>query len=284
MTRFVDIDLTNIAPPNIIQALDYETIRAAIIADFQARYPDFDVALLESDPVVALIEAVAYRELLLRARVNDAAKALMLARATGTDLDNLAALFKIVRPEGMTDAKFRELIHLHIEAFASAGPQGAYIFHALDAAPTLADANAVQTSPGQVRVVLLGAANGVPTEPELAAVRARMARPDIKPLTDVVVVAPATLVPVDVTATLVLLPGPDSSVVVAAAGAAVTALLNSRRKIGRNLSRSALFAALHVEGVERVVLTSPVADVIIAETEAVRAGAVTLTVDVGRDE
>nr|WP_255720587.1 baseplate J/gp47 family protein [Acuticoccus kalidii] len=208
----------------------------------------------------------------------------MFPTATGADLDNLAALYNVARKEGETDAAFRQRIHLHIEAFASAGPQGAYIYHALDAAPTLLDANAVRTAPGYVTVALLGAADGVPNAEEIAAVQTRFLDRDIRPLTDVVNVVAATLVPVKVTAELVLRPGPDAALLLAEATNALTDELNLRKKVGRNLSRSSVFRALQVEGVERVVLAEPASDVIIDETEAVRAGAITLTVAAERDE
>ncbi|XWN29761.1 MAG: baseplate J/gp47 family protein [Devosia sp.] len=283
MTRFTSIDLTAIEPPDIIETISATAIRQEIIDDFVSRYPQH-TAVLQSDPVIQLINTVAHREVFLRERVNDAARAVMMPLAKGNDLNNLAALYKIARKEGEGDADFRQRIHLHIEAFATAGPRGAYIYHALDAAPTLLDANAVATEPGYVRVVLLGAVDGVPTSEELAAVRERLLRDDIRPLTDVVSVEAVDLVPVDVEATLVLLPGPDASLVLQQATAAVTALLNTRKKVGRNLSRSAILAALHVESVERVLLASPLEDVIVGETEAVRAGAVAITVDGTRDE
>ena len=40
------------------------------------------------------------------------------------------------------------------------------------------------------------------------------------------------------------------------------------RRIGRDIRRSALFAALHVEGVQRVELTKPAADVVLDATQA----------------
>ena len=57
----------------------------------------------------------------------------------------------------------------------------------------------------------------------------------------------------------------------AAATAAVTAYADSARKIGRNVPRSALFAALHVAGVEAVDLTAPAADVAITAVQAAHA-------------
>lgn len=48
------------------------------------------------------MEVCAYRELLLRQRINQAAKSNLLAFATGTDLDNLGALYDVERKEGET--------------------------------------------------------------------------------------------------------------------------------------------------------------------------------------
>jgi len=50
-------------PPDVVETLNYEAIVAAIKADVEAAAPEFaDVLALESEPVVKLIEAFAYRE------------------------------------------------------------------------------------------------------------------------------------------------------------------------------------------------------------------------------
>src|SRR5438445_485309 len=90
------LDLSLLPAPTIVEQIDFETIRSAMIADLQARLPSFDT-VLESDPVVKLIEVAAYRELLLRQQFNDRARGLMLAYATGPDLDQLAALVGVAR-------------------------------------------------------------------------------------------------------------------------------------------------------------------------------------------
>ena len=99
------IDLTTLPAPRVVELLSYEAILAAAKADFAERMrphlPNIDdILALESDPVVKLIEAHAYRELLIRARINDAARAHLLAFAAGSDLDQLAALFGVVRMAG----------------------------------------------------------------------------------------------------------------------------------------------------------------------------------------
>lgn len=99
--RFQDIDLSRLPAPPAIEALDYEAILAARIADFKARweavrvlYPDlppYDVEMLETDPVVVVEQSNSYHDMLLRGRVNDAVRAVMLATAWGGNLDHLGA-------------------------------------------------------------------------------------------------------------------------------------------------------------------------------------------------
>jgi phage-related baseplate assembly protein len=47
---------------------------------------------LESEPIVKLLQENAYREVILRQRINDAAKAVMLAYSTGADLDQFGGI------------------------------------------------------------------------------------------------------------------------------------------------------------------------------------------------
>ena len=88
MSSFTAIDLSNIPAPEVVETLDFSAILAAMVADLQARDPAF-TALVESDPAWKILEVAAYRELLLRQRINDASRAVMLAFATGADLEHL---------------------------------------------------------------------------------------------------------------------------------------------------------------------------------------------------
>ena len=92
---FTAVDLSRLPAPDIIEALDFETILADAVARMQALMPEFQSR--DSDPATKLLQVFAYFVQLLRQRVNDAARAVMPAYAVGADLDNIAALFGVER-------------------------------------------------------------------------------------------------------------------------------------------------------------------------------------------
>lgn len=286
MSRFTAIDLSAMVPPDIIETLGYEAIVKDMRDDLVARFPAIvGVIDLESEPARKLIEAFAYRELLLRARINDSARALLLSSSYGTNLDHLGALFSTARQTGETDERFRRRIQLAPEAFSVAGPQGAYQYHALTVAPWARDVTAIMTSPGTIRVTMLkDGINPVPTPEELQAVLIALRDNNLRPLTDVVHVLPPQVVPTTVEARLTLYPGPDQTLVRTRALTALTEWIEKNRMLGMNLRRSAIFARLHQEGVHSVELIAPVADVILDETQVYAVTALAVSTQSTRDQ
>lgn len=71
--------------PNIIEKLSFEEILLRMKEELVRRDASF-TALTESDPAMKILEIAAWRELLLRQRINEAAKANLLKFATGNDL------------------------------------------------------------------------------------------------------------------------------------------------------------------------------------------------------
>lgn len=292
------IDLSALPAPRVIEALDVSAILARKTAALEALAPELAAVLqIQSEPLVKFLELEAYDEFMLRARINDAARGVLLATATGPDLDNLAALYGVVRlvlaaaqpnatpPSAAvleTDADFRRRVQLAPDGLSVAGPRGAYVFHALSAHADVKDAAASSPAPGVVRVSVLSRSGGGAASPAvLDAVAAALA--DVRPLTDQVEVVAASLVPVTVTATLVLQHGPSAELVMAAAGTALDAYLDRQTRLGGDITISGLMAALHQPGVHRVALASPSADVTIGAHLAPQIGAVTL-IPGGRDE
>lgn len=290
------IDLSRLPPPDVIEALDFEVILARRKADFLTRYPEF-TAFVESDPAIKLLETGAYAELVLRQRINDAARSVLIAYALGGNLDHLAAVFGVVRQEITpanpvtgapavmeSDEDLRRRVLLAPDSYSVAGPASAYVFHALSADGDVLDASAISPRPGEVAVSVLSRSGDGTASPELlAAVRALLAGDEVRPLTDRVTVQSAGLVPFDVAAQLTLYPGPDAQLILDTATAALDQLLTANRRLGRNISRSAIIAALHVGGVQNVNLIEPVADVFVEQTEVASVGAINVTI-AGFDE
>lgn len=288
-TSATAIDLSRLPAPQIVEQLDYLAIRDELIAEMIERYPDFSAAV-ESDPVYKLLEVCAYRELLLRATFNERARGCLVAFAVGADLENLGALLGAYRleitpadplsgaPAVMeSDADFRRRIILAPEGYSVAGPEGAYIFHALSADPDVLDASATSPTPGEVVVTVLSRTGDGTAPPELlATVEAAVSADDVRPLTDHVTVQGADIVAYAIEAEIETFAGPDSMIVIAEAEARLADYLEQSKRLGRDIVRSAIFAALHAEGVSQVTLASPAADVELTRTQAAHCTDVTL--------
>ncbi len=180
MTNTIDLPL--LPAPDLVEALDYESTFSKIRDQFNGLQPllftdeyhptlqkaelftadsgdkyfkvpasnekNLNYLDLESDPVTKQLQIFAYREMLLTHKINSAAKATMIAFATGADLEHEAARFGVKRllitpadPEATppvdavyeTDSSLRYRTQLALEGFSTAGSRGAYEFHALSA-------------------------------------------------------------------------------------------------------------------------------------------------------
>lgn len=292
---YTQVDLSQLQPPDVVEALDYESILASMLADLRARDPVFN-ALVESDPAYKILEVAAYREVLLRQRINDAAKSVMLALATGADLDQIAANYNVQRlvvdpgdpvavppvpPTMESDADFRTRILLSLEGYTTAGSVGAYQFHALSASGDVKDVSVANPPlvPGQVNVAILSrTGNGAASTALVNTVQAALSAETVRPLCDTVIVQSAAIVNYAITAVLTLYPGAGQETVLAAAQAAAQAYADDMHRMGRDITRSGVFAALHQPGVQNVALTAPAADVVIAWNQAAWCTAINVTV------
>jgi phage-related baseplate assembly protein len=291
------IDFSRLAPPAVVETVDYEDILQNLRNNLLSKNADLLAAIkLEQSPTNIILEVQSYAEMLVRERVNAAAKAVMLPFSTGTDLDNLAALYNVSRltiaadpnVSGSTailenDSAFRSRIQLAPEAYTTAGSGGAYIFQAKTADITIRDASAVQIAPGRVRVCLMNnGSDPTATASQIANASARLLRPEIKPLTDDVIITSVKVVPTTIEATITLFPGPDASVVMAAIQTALLSVKNRVSFIGRELTRAALFAALTQEGVQNVDLRVPAKDIVVGDDACVRITGLKLDTAVAR--
>jgi phage-related baseplate assembly protein len=296
MSGLTAVDLSQLPAPAVVEAISFEQIFADMLADLRVRDDTF-TALTESDPSYKVLQVAAYREMLLRQRVNDGAKAVMLPYARGTDLDNLGAFYNVERltldagdpsrgvPKVMeSDEDYLRRIRLSPEGFSVAGPEGAYIFHALSASPDVLDASATSPSPGQVLVTVLSrTGNGTAPQATLDAVAAALSSVKVRPLTDEVIVQSAEIIPYRVVGTRYTLAGPDSAVVLNNSDRNLAKFVVDTHKLGRDITRSGLDAAIHVPGMQRVDLASPTDRIVISRTQAAYCTAIDLRYG-GNDE
>jgi phage-related baseplate assembly protein len=281
------IDLSQLPAPNVIEPLDYETILAERKARLIALHPEeereavAELFALESEPTVKLLQENAYRELLLRQRINEAARAVMIAFANDEDLDQLGANLNVKRlvldagdptaippvpPTLEKNRDYRARIQLAFEGLSVAGPSGAYEYQAISAHPSVLDVSVASPEPVEVVLTILSReAGGQPSQAVLEAVRKRV--DERRPLTDRVTVQAATLLPFSITAVLALRAGPDPAVIREQARQQLAAYVEARHRLGAWITRSGVHAALTVEGVERITLES-FSEIIAAQHQA----------------
>ncbi|KWN07024.1 baseplate assembly protein [Burkholderia ubonensis] len=275
------IDLSQLPSPDVVETIDYETLLAERKARLVSLYSAAEQAeiaatlALESEPMVKLLQENAYRELVLRQRVNDAARAVMLAYAIGEDLDHLAALFGIRRltitpadPEHNvaavmeSDIDLRARTQLAPQSFSVAGPEGAYVSHARNAHGRVLDASAVSPAPCEVLVTVLARdGDGTADQQLVDAVTAALQADDVRPLTDKVTVRAAEILRYAIRARLVFFAGPDRAVALAQANKAMKKYADDMHRLGMEVTLDGIYAAARAAGVQKVILESPLAGI-----------------------
>ncbi|HDL1134291.1 baseplate assembly protein [Mannheimia haemolytica] len=284
------VDLSKLPAPKVLEELDYETLLAERKAKFLSLYPESERSVmaarlaLESEPITKLLEENCYLQLMERQRINSAAQATMLAYATGTDLDVIGGNYnvarKVIQTEDLTarppkqeileqDEDFRLRIQLAFEGLSVAGPRNAYIFHALSAHEKVADVSVSSPTPASVLVTVMSSDNnGIPTSDILQAVRNRLNDEDIRPIGDRVTVQACTNSNYQIRAKLHLYRGPEIEPIKQVATEKIGQYVKEKRRLGRDISLSGIYSALHLEGVQRVELLEPTADIVLNSTQA----------------
>ncbi|CWW94951.1 TPA: baseplate J/gp47 family protein [Haemophilus influenzae] len=294
------VDLSKLDAPKVLEDLDFESLLADRKTEFIALFPQDERPFwqarlsLESEPITKLLQEVVYLQLMERNRINNAAKATMLAYASGSNLDVIAANYNVKRqviqeannnvtpkiPEILEDdTSLRLRTQLAFEGLSVAGPRSAYIFHALSAHPDVADVSVVSPQPANVTVTILSRnGQGEAEESLLNVVRAKLNDDDIRPIGDRVIVQSAVIQSYEIRAKLHLYRGPEYEPIKAAALKKLTAYTEEKHRLGRDISLSGIYAALHLEGVQRVELISPTADIVLPSSKSAYCTAINLEI------
>ena len=261
------LKLSKLPPPAVKETLDFEDILAKKKKQLKELYPAWN-ADVESDPTVASLEVSAYREMLGRQRVNDAALAVMLPWSHGTDLENIASFFNLKReviqpgddsvippvlPVYESNDSLRERCLLAWHGLSTAGPRKSYIFHAHSASPKVKDANAYRVKGGVIAVVVLShGGDGTADSDVLAAVSDHVSDEDARPLCVEASVKSAVIHSYSIEAELELDNVTAKDSILQQALKNTQQYTDEQHRIGALVSRSALDAAIHISGVVNV--------------------------------
>lgn len=273
--------LSGLPDPTVIQEVSFEAILDAMKADLIARFPDIAPILsLESSAAVKVMQVAAYREMLLRSRINDAARANLLAYATGADLDHVGANASppVLRMYQEDDERFRSRILLTTKA-RNTGSIYRYELVALNTDITIRSAKAyrIARDPTVYVALLSNSSDGVTPQSVIDEVEEAFDLPENRMVNGDVVVRSAVTSVVNISAALTIT-GNQPSTLLASAEAALRAAWQTEGGLGRDMTRDWIKARLQVPGVYSVALAAPAQDVIKPPFEAASIGTVTLTI------
>lgn len=292
------IDLSSLPFPDVIQTLDFEQELQLCKDQVIALDPELEDALnFESEPIVKVLEAFAYRFLLKTHEMNTTAKDLMLAYATGANLDHLAANRNVYRKTIIaaqpnanppietvmeSDQDLRRRVQLEPES-KSAGSVGAYQFWGLGAHGHVKDIAVDTVQAGYVDIYVQSHLDEIAPQSLLNIVDQTLEPETRRPFTDFVTVKAATPYAWSLNATLVLFPGPDSTVVEQTARDALAKYIKLVNSIGYDVTRSAIFACLHQAGVQNVIIDEPLTDIVLRKDRYAKNVAISIGITEFRD-
>lgn len=211
-----------------------------------------------------------------------------------------------------SDDDLRRRMVLAPEGYSVAGPRGAYVSHALSADADVLDADAFGPKPADIRALVMAvladhgadatlieamaaaldgadwpgdviisllARSGAGEAPPALTdkIAAYLSDETRRPLTDRVIVRSAEIIDYAIDASISTFSGPDAAIVLAEAQRRIEAYVADSHRLGRDITQSGIFAALHVEGVHQVLLHAPADDIIIARHQAPNCLSITLT-------
>lgn len=281
------VNFSQLPTPNLIQELDYETIFNERKENFIALYPESEqekwrtTLNRESDPVVKILQENAYLELLYKNKCNADARSLLLAYAEESDLDHLAlteyglvrllitpADNSVVPPLPAiyeSDERLKERCLLQFDGMNTAGSSNAYKFFALSSDGRV-DGIKVYShidTPYLLDIIIsqVDIQNGESTQELIDIVQHALDPEHVRPICDRPIVKSSIATPYQISARLFVGKNAEDSLLLEAANIRIQSYIQKARKNGQSIRLSALYAALHVDGINRVVIDAPASDI-----------------------
>lgn len=282
------VDFSQLPEPNLIQELDYESIFNERKEKFIALYPATEqnqwrtILNRESDPVVKVLQENAYLELLYRNKCNADARSLLLAYAEGSDLDHLALteyglIRLIVTPADNSvvppspaiyesDERLRERCILSFDGMNTAGSANAYRYFTLSADGRVdgIKVKSDEATPCFLDIVItqVDSENGAASEELIQIVQAALDPDTVRPVSDRPTVKSSIATNYQIEAVLYVGKNAEDALLLETANIRLDKYIKNAQKNGESIYLSAIYAALHVNGIERVQIISPTADLV----------------------
>lgn len=274
-------ELASLPKPTVVEELDVETILARKKTTLQGIYDreGLPLTVLNTayEPSTIQLETSSEDELNLRARINDAARARLLAFATGADLDHLAAFYEVFRMEGESDQRLKLRVILAIQGRSTGGTEERYRYFALTADIRVADAivYTVGRSP-VIHVALFSTdATGQANAALISIVDAALKDRKVRMANDTIVVGTAIRTIVNLEANVWLLPSADLSTL-QAMESSLRSAWGVSQALGRDFVSTWWVSKLMLDGVHKIEPVQPISDVVVPSDEAVAIGTVKL--------
>ncbi|WP_019220272.1 baseplate J/gp47 family protein [Bartonella florencae] len=267
--------MKNLANPEIISELSFEEIRAANIEYLKELLPS--TIFLESDPALKIIEAFSYRELLLRQRINEAARNNILDFAKDEALDALGNWHGVQRMDDESDDRYRERIRLHTRSGKGSGTEPYYKFIALSADSCVKDAIIYRKGKNPTIHVAIFGNNEEETASQdlLDKVSQALHDKNVIMTNDTILVHAAVAKVVDLTADVWLL-SETALTVLTQMEAHLRTAWKQEQALGRELSLSWWISKLMIPGVQKVIAVEPTTDNAVSDEEILSIGKVIL--------
>lgn len=282
------VDFSQLLPPSLIAELSYEAIftkrKESFVSLYDASEQQAVRELLqrESEPVVKLLQENAYLEMLYQAKCNADARSLLLAYAEKSDLDHLAlteyGLTRlVVTPANNTvippidtvyesDERLRERCLLSFDGMNTAGSANAYRYFALSADGRVdgVKVRSDEANPYLLDIVItqVDSLNGEASAELITAVQKALDPDHVRPVCDRPTVKASSATNYQIEAQLYVGKNAEDALLLEAANIRLDKYIKNAQKNGESIYRSAIFAALHVDGIQRVVITSPENDLV----------------------
>ncbi|WP_314338426.1 baseplate J/gp47 family protein [Acinetobacter guillouiae] len=282
------VDFSQLPIPELISNIDYEEILKQRKESFISLYTSpkdqesWRVILSrESEPVVKLLEENAYLEMLYKNKCNEDARSLLLAYATGSDLDHLAlteyGLTRLlVTPENTTvipplpavyesDERLKERCLLSWDSLNTAGSVNAYRFFSLSADGRVHGVKVYsqEENPYLLDIIISQVdSNNAEASTELINIVQKALDPeDVRPVCDRPIVKSSIAKEFQIAARLFMGKNAEDSLMLDAANIRINNYIEKVKKNGSSIRLSAIYAALHVDGISRVVIDQPTTDI-----------------------